>query len=226
MEKGDRWRSADLATDVHLPPTAPPIPRRPGLDPGPRYLFSTREEAGSRVKPGMAKVGGAGFASCRFPLTVFCGEMRSRIFRVATAGLIALCSGTPAFACSVVIPPQSGPSQYRNMAEESVERSTAIIDGEVIQPFVEGRHNAVVRAVRVFKGPVQTLFEVGERDSCSLRLDRLGEHRRMFLVGGPKVYDLWNDGSNGRYEDRLLKSDRRKVWPYLSGQEPPFVAKD
>jgi hypothetical protein len=110
------------------------------------------------------------------------------------------------------------------MAKEAVDSSTAIIDAEVIQPFVQGKQNAVVRAVRVLKGPNQTLFEVGERDSCSLRLDRVGERRRMLLGGGPKVYDLWNDGSNARYEDRFLKSDRRKVWPYLAGQEPPHVA--
>jgi hypothetical protein len=106
------------------------------------------------------------------------------------------------------------------MAKDAVDGSTAIIDGEVVQPFIEGKQNAIVRAVRVLKGPDAELFEVGERDSCSLRLDRPGERRRMLLVGGSKVYDLWNDGSNARYEDRLLTSDRSKLWPYVAGDEP------
>jgi len=106
------------------------------------------------------------------------------------------------------------------MAKDAIKDATAIIDGEVIQPFIEGKHNAIVRAVRVLKGPNETLFEVGERDSCSLRLDYVGERRRMLLVGGPSLYDLWNDGSNARYEDQILKSDRRKVWPFVAGEEP------
>jgi len=155
---------------------------------------------------------------------MFCRVMPSTIFRTFMACLIALCGVERASACSIVPLPEWGPSQYRKMAKQAVHNSTAIIDGEVIRPFAEGKQNAVVRAVRVLKGPNRALFEVGERDSCSLRLDRAGERRRMLLVGGPTVYDLWNDGSNARYEDRFLKSDRKKVWPYLAGEDPSRVA--
>jgi len=146
--------------------------------------------------------------------------MRSIILRAASGCLIALWSIDHASACSVVVSTKLGTADYRKMAKEAVDGSTAIIDGEVVQPFIEGKQNAIVRAVRVLKGPDAELFEVGERDSCSLRLDRPGERRRMLLVGGPKVYDLWNDGSNARYEDRLLTSDRSKLWPYVAGDEP------
>ncbi|MFS0773878.1 hypothetical protein [Sphingomonas sp. 1P08PE] len=132
---------------------------------------------------------------------------------------MAISAVDQASACSIVVPTDWGQSHFRKMAKDAVDNSTAIIDGEVVQPFIEGKQNAIVRAARVLKGPRATLFEIGERDSCSLRLDRTGERRRMLLVGGPKVYDLWNDGSNARYEDHHLKSDRRKVWPYVAGRE-------
>lgn len=120
-------------------------------------------------------------------------------------------------ACSVVIPSSWGPAEFRKVARDAVQSATAIIDGEVIRPAIPGRQNALVRAARVFKGPNQTEFEVGERDSCSILLDQTGERRRMLLVGGPDVYELQNDGANARYEDRLLRSDRRRVWPYRAG---------
>jgi hypothetical protein len=128
-------------------------------------------------------------------------------------------SASPAVACSVGIPDDWGPYQFQQMAHDAVGDSTAIIDGEVIQPFIPGKQNAIVRAVRVLKGPPQIEFEVGEQDSCSIVLDHVGERSRMLLNGGPSVYYLQDDQSNARYEDSLLKSDRRKVWPYRAGKQ-------
>jgi hypothetical protein len=145
-------------------------------------------------------------------------------FQTMAAFLAVLCNVERASACSVVIPRDWGAPEFRNMAKNAVNNSKAIIDGEVVQPFIDGKQNAIVRAVHILRGPEQTLFEVGERDSCSLRLYRVGERRRMLLVGGPTVYDLGNDGSNARYEDQILRSDRRKVWPFVAGQEPPPAA--
>lgn len=128
-------------------------------------------------------------------------------------------SASPALACSVVIPDDWGPYEFQKMARDAVRGSTAIIDGEVVQPFIAGKQNAIVRAVRVLKGPQQIEFEVGEQDSCSIVLDHVGARSRMLLSGGPTVYYLQDDQSDAQYEDRLLKSDRRKVWPYVAGKQ-------
>ncbi len=58
----------------------------------------------------------------------------------------------------------------------------------------------------------------GAGADCSVALERLGERSRMILSGGPVLYDLFYDQSEARLEDRILKSDRRKVWPYFQGQ--------
>jgi hypothetical protein len=168
-------------------------------------------------------------SDCYRPIAVIDDPVLNRLmgrigFQTIAAFLAVLCNLECASACTVVIPREWGAPEFRKMAKDAVNNSTVIIDGEVVQPFIEGKQDAVVRAVRILKGPEQTLFEVGARDSCSLRLDRPGERRRMLLVGGPTVYDLWNDGSNARYEDHVLRSDRRKVWPFVAGHEPSPAA--
>ena len=41
----------------------------------------------------------------------------------------------------------------------------------------------------------------------------------MILTGGPERYDLFRDQSEAHLEDRILESDRRKVWPYIPGSQ-------
>jgi hypothetical protein len=98
-------------------------------------------------------------------------------------------------------------------ARRLIGQATAVIDGEVVRPFADGQP-ALVRATRVLKGPVKELFAVGGRQSCDRALTEVGERLRLILVGGPEVYYLRVDYSNARYEDRLLRSDRRRDWPY------------
>jgi hypothetical protein len=127
----------------------------------------------------------------------------------------------PAAACSVMLTREPTPAEKRREARLLIREATAIIDGEVVRPFADGQP-ALVRAVRVLKGPVQEFFAVGERDSCDIALDRPGERLRLILVGGPEVYFLPVDYSNARYEDRLLRSDRRRRWPHREGAPTPF----
>jgi hypothetical protein len=132
---------------------------------------------------------------------------------ISAANLVA----QQAQACVVVAPRDWGPAQMRQSAHDALTGATAIIDGEVIRPFIRGKQNALVLSYRVFKGARQNMIEVGEDNSCDVALERAGERSRMVLVGGPDVYYLRNDGSNARYEDRLLKSDRRRAWPFVEG---------
>lgn len=103
-------------------------------------------------------------------------------------------------------------------ARATVERASAIVDGEVIEP---ARHDAAtgtflpakVKVHRVLKGQVGDTVRVGEGDSCDILFDRPGERLRFVLFGGPDIYTTWADNSSAREIDRVLKSDRRKDWP-------------
>ena len=126
---------------------------------------------------------------------------------------------TSALACSVVVPKDyEGSAKQLNDVRDEIAESSAIIDGQVIRPYVEGRQNALVLAYRVLRGPKKSIFEVGRGDSCTMVLDRAGLRARMILSGGPDVYLLYVDQSEARIEDRILGSDRRRVWPYFNGQ--------
>lgn len=136
---------------------------------------------------------------------------------ILALGLLALAG--EAQACTIIRRPQT---QAQNMqdARARVDGATAIIDAEVIEPYRDDLSPAVVRAERVLKGPKQAQFQVGMVTNCDLVLDRVGERRRLILYGGPGVFHTPIDGAGAAYEDRVLGSDRRKVWPFRAGAEP------
>ncbi len=109
--------------------------------------------------------------------------------------------------------------QRRNV-KLSIEKATAIVDGEVIRTWTR-ETPALVRVHHVLKGDVKEIIQVGGEGAgadCSIALERLGERSRMILNGGPERYDLFYDQSEARLEDHFLKSDRRKIWPYYPGR--------
>src|ERR1043165_5250111 len=131
--------------------------------------------------------------------------------------LLAMLAPVPARACTYVADPAMFSTEVeaeaRRAARRAVAEATAISDGEVIRPFVHGGAPALVRVHRLFKGPQQEVFAVGERGSCDTALTRTGERMRMVLSGGPDIYYLGEHFSDTRTEDRLLGSDRRRDWP-------------
>ena len=133
--------------------------------------------------------------------------------------LTALFAASPAFACSVVLPDDyDGSAQQRRDVRAAIERATVIVDGEVVRASTPNAP-ALVRVYHVLKGSPGEFIEVlgGGGGDCSISLDRGGERLRLILVGGPKYYELYRDQSKARLEDRVLHSDRRKVWPYRRG---------
>lgn len=125
---------------------------------------------------------------------------------------------TSALACSVVITREPTYREQMNEARATVERASAIVDGEVIEPARRDVESgkivpATVRVHRVLKGDVGPTIRIGEETSCDIFFDRPGEKWRFVLFGGPQVFTTWVDYSNARAIDRVLKSDRRKDWP-------------
>jgi hypothetical protein len=141
-------------------------------------------------------------------------------FTLALSALALTCS-SGALACSVVLPQDyEGSRAQQQNVRAAIESATLIVDGEVIRAWTPASP-ALVRVHHVLKGSSTDVIEVGSPGAggdCSIALDRLGERSRMILSGGPERYDLFRDQSEARLEDQILDSDRRKVWPYISGQ--------
>lgn len=134
--------------------------------------------------------------------------------------IFALASGamaTTAQACSVVILRQPTQAEQRSAAMLLIDQATAVVDGEVVRPFVSADEPALVRVSRVLKGEPVEFVQVGERTSCDLALTRPGTRLRLILTGGPDVFYLPVDYSNAVEEDRVLGSDRTRDWPYYAG---------
>ena len=139
------------------------------------------------------------------------------LLTLAAAGFVS----APTLACSIVLPRDyEGSSLQRRNVKLAIEKASAIVDGEVIRPRTR-EAPALVRVHHVLKGNVKEIIQVGGEGAgadCSIALERAGERSRMILNGGPELYDLFYDQSEARLEDRLLRSDRRKVWPYYPGR--------
>jgi hypothetical protein len=132
--------------------------------------------------------------------------------------LLAVLAPGAASACTMVAAPHPPtPAEEQAAARHVVDNAAAIIDGEVIRPFVLGGAPALVRVHRLFKGPQQAEFEVGMLTSCDIALMRQGERARMILRGGPDIYFIGMSTLSESAVDGVLGSDRRRDWPYMRG---------
>lgn len=117
----------------------------------------------------------------------------------------------------MVVTREVTPRERQNDARRIIEQATAVIDGEVVRASDGNGTPALVYAYRVLKGQQKQWFDVGERTTCDVTLTEVGERLRLILIGGPDGYFLPVDYSNAHAEDRVLRSDRRKEWPYRRG---------
>ncbi|MES2034649.1 MAG: hypothetical protein V4466_10775 [Pseudomonadota bacterium] len=143
--------------------------------------------------------------------------MRKALILGAVVLLGAYTLPTIAAACTVVFTDaERTPAAQQRRAAEAVERAVVIVDAEVVRPYMRGQQKALLKAYRVHKGPLQATYEVDAPTSCNRAFEVVGERVRVLLSGGPEVY-FDDDVGLARQVDRLLKSDRRKDWPYLAG---------
>lgn len=146
--------------------------------------------------------------------------LKAGVVGVALAGL-ALAVGAPpappAGACTIKLRnPPNTPQEKLAAAKAKIAGAAAVIDGEVVTPYKDARHPAVVRAWHVFKGPRKAEYQIGDSGPCGWTLDRAGVRARFFLVGGPVVYTASMNIGDPEFEDRVLGSDRSKDWPFRS----------
>jgi len=137
--------------------------------------------------------------------------MNRRLAITLTMSLMAAASGE-ASACDWMRREQPTSAELRAEAQAAIDRSTAIIDAEVIRQRV-GDQAALVRAVRVLKGPDLEQFVIGQRGSCwEFDIGKPGKRIRMFLTGGPDVWFFEETFAEPDHEDALLGSDRNRDW--------------
>lgn len=129
--------------------------------------------------------------------------------------------GAEASACSIVVTHEPTPYEKMRRARETIAEAAAVIDGEVIAPYRSEEEPAVVRAEHVLKGPAKVEFKVAAPTSCHEAFTEVGLRARMVLYGGPDVYTAPDTQTEARYEDKVLKSDRRRVWPWTPAPKPP-----
>ena len=154
--------------------------------------------------------------------------MKNHWLFLATGAVFAI-PGSAA-ACDMALRNDS-PAQIVAHARETVERSTAIIDAEVITPGPGGRI-ARLRPIRVLKGPRLPVFRVTGY-LCGLSFARRGERVRVILTGGPALYEAsledhgmdYADGENMlRYRaaiDALIGRPRPPGFTFGPEEGPP-----
>lgn len=125
-----------------------------------------------------------------------------------------------ASACAVVIDHERDYFERKAEAKRILSFATLIVDGEVVEPG-SSTTPAKVKVARVLRGPQVDYVMVGPGDSCDMTFEVKGERFRFVLQGGPDLYTTWVDNSYAPEIDRMLGSDRRKVWPYYNPAFPP-----
>lgn len=134
--------------------------------------------------------------------------------------LMATIAPVAASACAIVSTGEKTFFERRAEAKRILSFATLVIDGEVVEPGTDTTP-AKIRVERVLQGPPVEYVMVGEGDSCDMTFRIKGVRLRFVLQGGPEIYTTWVDQSYAREIDRILGSDRRKVWPYYNPDYPP-----
>jgi hypothetical protein len=138
-----------------------------------------------------------------------------RLFLILLSLPPMLATGAAGACTMVAAPHPPTPAEEQAAARLVVDRAAAIIDGQVIRPYVPGGTPALVRVHRVFRGPQRTDYAVGVLTSCDIPLMRPGERARMILSGGPDIWFIHMSTLSESAVDNLLGSDRRRDWPYV-----------
>jgi hypothetical protein len=113
--------------------------------------------------------------------------------------LVAGSATLPGAAYACAEPPD------RQTARQLLTGAAAVIDGIVVRATGANGEPALVRPVRIYKGPQLRLFAVGTSGSCDVTLTSVGERVRLVLRGGPRVYHM-PVGPNYFGINRLLRS--------------------
>jgi hypothetical protein len=110
------------------------------------------------------------------------------IGKLAMGVVAALLFQSNAHACKFY--PLETEAERAAAAERVVDTSTAIIEAEVVQPYVSETRPAVLRATKVIKGPEnQRDFLVRGSSSCHFQFTEKAKIGLVVLFHGPKYYE-------------------------------------
>jgi hypothetical protein len=140
-----------------------------------------------------------------------------RIVPLGMLTAVLVLASTPADACSRAGEPNI--RETRQSVDRALSASAAIIDAVVERangPYNTPEEWAVLRTVRIWKGPKQAYFKVVAPTSCSVEFSEkeVGQTVRVVLWGGPEFYTM-SQTRQPRVFDRLLKRRLKNMKPYL-----------
>ena len=115
--------------------------------------------------------------------------MRVRIILALVASWYL--AGT-AQACDCIQYVPGGPHAERDI-HAITDHAAVILDAELVRPLGPLLEPAIVRPIRLLKGPVQTDYKVGVVSDCALMLRvpevKVGQKLRLILYGTPDLYE-------------------------------------
>jgi hypothetical protein len=111
-------------------------------------------------------------------------------YLVALVAMFSLPGAALACDCIRFIP--GAPNWDRDITAVT-EHATVILDAELIRPLGPLLEPAIVRPVRLLKGPRQKQYKVGVISDCALMLRapevKVGKRLRLILTGTPELYE-------------------------------------
>jgi hypothetical protein len=118
---------------------------------------------------------------------------------------VCLTFTSPAQACRFAPPGDEAARQAA--ARATVSRATAIIEADVIRPYISEAEPALLRARRVIKGPYgKRQYRVAGATSCHIQFRQIGRAGRVLLFGGPGVYTASMYPSSAEDIDRAIRA--------------------
>jgi len=112
--------------------------------------------------------------------------------RLLLAAAAVWCLSGTALACDCVRFIPGAPNWDRDI-KAVADHATVILDGELVRPLGPLLEPAIVRPIRVLKGPKQKDYKIGVISDCALTLRapdvRVGQKLRLVLYGTPELYE-------------------------------------
>lgn len=122
-----------------------------------------------------------------------------------------------AVACSWSRPPNERAT--RRQVDDAIRDSDVIVEAVVERSNTDGDGIAVLRTVRLWKGPREPVFRVVVATSCSggFSTSDVGTRVRVALWGGPEHYSVQLIRQPRLYR-RLFERELRRMTPYTAGE--------
>jgi hypothetical protein len=129
--------------------------------------------------------------------------MRIKFMIISAIALVASITSSQAIACKFV--QSANETERAAAAKATVASAAAIIDAKVVRSAGQNGKPALLKAIRVIKGPKgKKFYAVTGATSCDQQFTKTGSRQRVLLFGGPKTYRASMYASTSADIDRAI----------------------